>query len=62
MPVCVLCGSPERPSPPVVGPLWGPPLCMGPCGWGPPPTHVASTRVVPLARAPAPAVQKRHRQ
>jgi len=32
--VCVLCGSPVWPSPPVaVGPLWGPPLCVGPlCG------------------------------
>jgi len=28
--VCVLCGSPVWPSPPVVGPLRGPPLCVGP--------------------------------
>jgi len=28
--VCVLCGSPVWPSPPVVGPLCGPPLCVGP--------------------------------
>jgi len=27
--VCVLCVSPAGPSPPVVGPLQGPPLCMG---------------------------------
>ena len=30
MSVCVLCGSPVWPSPPVVGPLWGPTLCVGP--------------------------------
>ena len=30
MSVCVLCGSPVWPSPPVVGPLWGPSLCVGP--------------------------------
>jgi len=30
VPVCVLCGSPLWPSPPVVGPLRGPPLCVGP--------------------------------
>ena len=28
--VCVLCGSPAWPSPPVVGPLRGPPLCVDP--------------------------------
>ena len=28
--VCVLCGSPVWPSPPVVGPLRGPALCVGP--------------------------------
>jgi len=28
--MCVLCGSPVWPSPVVVGPLRGPPLCMGP--------------------------------
>jgi len=28
--VCVLCGSPVWPSPPVVGPLRGHPLCVGP--------------------------------
>ena len=28
--VCVLCGSRVWPSPPVVGPLRGPPLCVGP--------------------------------
>ena len=33
--VCVLCGSPVWPSSPVVGPLWGPPLCVGPLCWSP---------------------------
>ena len=59
--LCVFC----------VGPLCGPPLrwwvfcgvlpsVWPPCGWGPPPVassfHVASTRVMSRARAPAPAV------
>jgi len=30
MSVCVLCGSPVWPSPPVVGLLRCPPLCVGP--------------------------------
>jgi len=33
--VCVLCGSPVWPSPPMVGPLWSPPLCVGPPVWAP---------------------------
>jgi len=33
--MCVLCGSPVWPSSAVVGPLWGPPLCMGPLCVGP---------------------------
>jgi len=34
--LCVLCGSPLWPSPPVVGPLGGPPLCVGPLWVGSP--------------------------
>jgi len=34
--VCVLCGSPVWPAPPVVGPLSGPPLCVGPLWVGSP--------------------------
>jgi len=30
MSVCVMCRSPAWPSPPVVDPLRGPPLCVGP--------------------------------
>ena len=34
MSVCVLCGSPVWPSSPVVGPLRGLPLCVGPLWMG----------------------------
>jgi len=38
--VCVLFGSPVWPSPPVVGPLWGPPLWVGPLWVGSPSCRV----------------------
>ena len=57
MSVCVLCGSLVWPSPPVVGPLRGPPLCVGPLWVEPSPVAflfpVASFLVLPLARAHA---------
>ena len=42
--VCVLCGFPVWPSPPGVGPLRGPPLCVGPLWVPPPPYRVPVSR------------------
>ena len=42
--LCVLCGSPVWPSPPVVGPLRGPLLCVGPLWAGSLPCRVVVSR------------------
>jgi len=42
--VCVLCGSPVWPSPPVVSSLRGPPLCVGPLWVGVLPCRVPVSR------------------
>jgi len=49
--MCVLCGSPVWPSPPVVGPLRGPPLCGSPVGGVLPCRVWHLFLVLPLARA-----------
>ena len=46
--MCVLCGSPVWPSPPVVGPLRGPSLCVGPLWVGPSPVVI----LFPVASVP----------
>ena len=59
MSVCILSGSPVWPSPPVVGPLRGPSLCVGPLWVG-----VGSTPVVfpfPVATVPCLASRSRSR-